>query len=344
MCSPTGRVVVIDTEGHHGRALQYAPPGEHSFDFDHLKLSAPYSAQRYQAAFEAAEKATGAGGVVIIDSMSAEHESEGGALEEHHERTNGDAKLNMVAWAHIRPHQHALCRALTKSRCHVIACFRAEDKVKVVGNKPVPVGWQAIGWKRWPYEMQVCLLLSHERKGVPIVDGFDWGKVPINLAGIIPTDKPLTAEVGRRMAAWAAGGQKAPDSSPPPPDSSPDILAARTLYTAIKHAPDVATLAELDLGSVELVARLEPKVRDDISKLFNERLAEFQGPVTASDIRRAEELIEELGISPTTEPPELQRQSADDQPHDIADTIDREGLEPEEWRGDGETEQQGSLV
>ena len=48
---------MIDTEGNHGRALQYAPPGEHSFDFDHLKLSAPYSAERYQAAFQAAEKA-----------------------------------------------------------------------------------------------------------------------------------------------------------------------------------------------------------------------------------------------------------------------------------------------
>ena len=259
--------------------------------------------------------------------MSAEHESEGGALEEHHERTGGDAKLNMVAWAHIRPHQHALCRALTNSRCHVIVCFRAEDKVKVVGNKPVPVGWQAIGWKRWPYEMQVCLLLSHDRKGVPIIDGFDWGKVPINLAGIIPTDKPLTAEVGKRMAAWAAGGQKAPDSSgvaqqverpplkredagsTPAAGTSDDVHAARTLYTAIKRAPDVATLAELDLGSVELVARLEPKVRDDISKLFNERLAEFTALT-----------------------------SADDQPHDIADEIDRDGLEPEEWRGDDKQE------
>jgi hypothetical protein len=316
LCAPGARIIVIDTEGHHGRALQYAPPGGNTFDFDHLKLIAPYSAERYQEAFKAAEARAGAGGVVIIDSMSAEHESEGGALEEHHRRTGGDAKMNMIAWAHIRPNQHALCRALTNSPCHVIVCFRAEDKVKVVGNKPVPVGWQAIGWKRWPYEMQVCVLLSHERKGVPIVDGFEWGKIPINLAGVIPTDRPLTAEVGKRLAGWASGGQKQQDPEPgrgrataaggergagyredgrtgaanwpvgprPTPEApaaggSPapdDVAAARKLWTDIKRAPDMTTLAELDDGSRELIARLDRETRDKIGALFAERLAEFQ--------------------------------------------------------------------
>ena len=213
LCADGARIVVIDTEGFQGRALQYAPPGRDTFDFDHYKLTGPYSAKRYQEAFEAAEKQAGKGGVVIIDSMSAEHENEGGALEQHHQLTGGDDRKKMVAWAQIRPHQHALCRAILNASCHVILCFRAEDKIKIVGGKPVPIGWQAIGWKRWPYELQVSLLLSHDRKGVPIIDGFEWGKLPINMKDMVPTDLPLTAEVGKRLAAWAAGGQQASEAS-----------------------------------------------------------------------------------------------------------------------------------
>lgn len=205
-----GAIAVIDTEGHEGRSLKYAPPGG-DFEFGHVKLDPPFAADRYREAFEAAE-AYADGGVVIIDSCSAEHEDQGGALEQHAELTGGVESKNMQAWGKIRPAQRRLLARLTHASCHVICCFRADDKTGVgQGGKPIHLGWQAVGWKKWPYEMEMSVLLSIHNKGVPIVQGFDWGKLPRYLEPLVPLDRALDEDVGRALAEWSMGQD---DSTP----------------------------------------------------------------------------------------------------------------------------------
>ena len=202
-----GKIVVVDTEGADGRALQYAE----MFDFLHAKLPPPYSADRFREAFVEAEEIA-EGGCVILDSCSAEHEDQGGALEQHGKLTGGDERKNMRAWGDIRPAQRRWMSAVTKASCHVICCFRADDKtgVEMKNGKMVPValGWQAIGWKRWPYELQISVLLSIHQKGVPIIQGFEWGKIPLNMADLVRTDRPLDEATGKRLAEWLSGGDK----------------------------------------------------------------------------------------------------------------------------------------
>lgn len=248
-----GRIAVIDTEGDAGRALHYAPPGDHCFEFDHLKLNAPYSAERYLEAFRAAEAHVGSG-VVIIDSCSAEHEDEGGALEQHVKITGGDHKKNMVGWAEIRPKQRRLLAAIKNSAAHVICCFRAEDKTGVgKDGKPLHIGWEAVGWKRWPYELDICIPLGIHQKGVPVLGQVDWGDIPINMSSLVPLDRPLSRDVGRALAEWAGSGE--PRSTRPamvtlwlgPSSETTTTIreAALQLGQAVREAPSIGRLNAL---------------------------------------------------------------------------------------------------
>ena len=246
-----GRIAVIDTEGATGRALKYAGLEKPRFEFDHLKLDPPYSAERFEEAFRAAERHA-QGGVVVIDSCSAEHEDEGGSLEEHRAITKGDQSKNMLAWAEIRPKQRRFLSALTRASCHVICCFRAEDKIGVgKDGKPIHLGWQAIGWKRFPYEMEVSVLLSIQHKGVPTVDGFDWGKLPVYLHGLISTERPLSIETGRRLAQWAQSGKR---PAPRQSEVAPELETVR-----IQFGPNIY----LDLPRDEAFEQLKSRLMEN---------------------------------------------------------------------------------
>src|SRR5882724_12720514 len=70
-----GGLAVIDTEGD--RALEHRP----FFEFEHLRLEAPYPAEAY---LEAVEFCVSKGArYIIVDSLSHEHEGPGGYLDQH---------------------------------------------------------------------------------------------------------------------------------------------------------------------------------------------------------------------------------------------------------------------
>ena len=214
------RFGLIDTES--GRARHYAD----NFQFDHGELVAPFRPDRYQDAIVAAEQLKYP--VVVVDSASHEWEGAGGILEWQEEELNRMAgedwkkreACKMAAW--IKPksaHKHFVARLL-QLRCHLILCFRAEEKIEMVRNSEgkmevVPKkslagreGWIPICEKRLPFELTASFLLVNDAPGVPR---------PIKLEAqhraLVPLDKPLDREVGKRLAAWAAGGAPAPADS-----------------------------------------------------------------------------------------------------------------------------------
>src|ERR1700728_1669346 len=81
-----GEIFMIDTESN--RSLAYAD----KFKFRHVPFGAPFSPLDYLAAVEHCVK-KGAK-VIIVDSMSHEHEGPGGVLEEH----DAEMKRLAVAW------------------------------------------------------------------------------------------------------------------------------------------------------------------------------------------------------------------------------------------------------
>jgi hypothetical protein len=341
-----GKIAGVDTEA--GRMLEYGPGAQpFGFNFKYGQLDAPFTGEAYLEALLEAEKLVGPGGVIVIDSISHEHEGTGGVLEQHEEIVEKlGAKNTMTAWARAKTGRKKLIGYIRSERkCHLVMCFRAERKTGVLPDgKPVDMGIQLIGWQGWRFEMSLFVMLNREKRGTEIEHDTTAG-----LDQLLP-DGQITEATGVALAKWAAGGEKAagtssaaadtsataperqaskPAASKPaaaraadisraPSDSSEDVTAARKLYASIKRAPDLTTLAELDEQSRELIPRLEPKIRDDIGKVFAERLAE---------LRRSE-------------PEQAQPSIEDPDPAAVVDTIDREGIEPEEWR---EPAQEGLL-
>lgn len=207
-----GKVAFVDTEGR--RALHYADMGR--FNFDHCDLQAPYTPRRFLGALK---QAAAAGyKVIIVDSFSDEYVGEGGLVDMANaewERVKGNTA---AAWAKPKAEHKLVTRWLRQSRCHVIFCLRAEEKVrleKVMRNGReqtvvVPIGWVSVCEKNVNYEMTTSFMLTPDAPGVP---------KPIKLQeqhkALFPPERRVGRDTGLKLAEWCAGGKALP---PPPPE------------------------------------------------------------------------------------------------------------------------------
>lgn len=208
-----GKIVGIDTEAR--RMLHYA---DH-FKFRHLEFKPPFESLRYCEALEAAAKEAD-GGVVIVDSMSHEHEGPGGYLEFHEselQRLAGDDykkrnAVNFLAWAKPAAARRRLINTILQINCSFVFCFRAKEKLKLErGKEPVSMGWQAIAGEEFSFEMTTRCLLPAGSAGLP-----DWSegafalgvpKLPKDLRGCFQKDARLDEATGEKLAQWANGGK-----------------------------------------------------------------------------------------------------------------------------------------
>lgn len=224
----------IDTES--GRMLHYAD----DFNFLHAELGDPFSPARYREVIrEAAEHNPP---VIVIDSMSHEHTGTGGVLdmaEAELERLAGSdfkkrESMKMSSWIKPKAERKLLIDDLLRLRCHVILCFRAEEKVDIVNDpdrpgkkKVVPkktvaghVGWIPVCGKEYPYELTLSMVMTPERPGVP-----HFIKIMDAHRPLFPEGEQIGEEAGTRLAAWAAGGK----SEAPAPTADIELLVDRLL-------------------------------------------------------------------------------------------------------------------
>ena len=226
MANGVGRIAVIDTEA--GRALHYAPkPGtkadhkQGTFDFLHLDFQPPFTPERYIEAIRACEAAGAT--VIVIDSMSHEWAGEGGCsdmqmVEAERMAKAAAAKSNppkqwewlvdgMTAPAWKRPklaHQRMMSR-LIQCRTHLIFCLRAQEKVKIVDRKVIPVGFQAICEKSFLFELSGSVMMHPDRPGCPDYDLPH--KLNDELQAIMPHAARVGDETGKRLRSWAETGE-----------------------------------------------------------------------------------------------------------------------------------------
>lgn len=200
---------VIDTE--NGRAKHYAD----QFTFDYVSLDAPFRPERYLSAIESA--ASQKYPVILIDSISHEHDGDGGLLDWHEEELDRMAgadwqkrnSLTMTAWINPKKSHKHFVNKLLQINAHVILCMRAEEKIEMVkeGGRTVVKpkesavganGWVPICEKRLPFEMTASFLLLAEKPGVPI---------PIKLQEqhrrFVDLSKPINKETGVSFLKWA---------------------------------------------------------------------------------------------------------------------------------------------
>lgn len=304
-----GKIAVIDTE--NARSLQYAPSDtEDGFDFEHADMQKPFSSDHYREMIDEAEAVAGADGVIIIDSMSHEHTGPGGYLSWHDEEVErlceratqkgvryvDPDKYNYPAWAKPSAARSKLIDALLRCKSHMIVCFRAKEKTKLVKGQIIDAGWQPLTGDELPYEMTTFCFL---RKGVPDFDQFERGKLPENMKKLVKPG-PIDEEFGRRFIEWAnaspasdkpSGHTDTENGSPRSEgaavaqqmgiqhdqadfiDDDPDDLEltdeeavqrARHLYSQITRAQTRDKISDLDSMVMDLRDRIPP---DNFAKL-----------------------------------------------------------------------------
>lgn len=250
-----GEVFFIDTEAR--RALHYAD----AFRFRHVVFEAPFGPLDYLAAVEHCV-AQGAS-VVVIDSMSHEHEGPGGLLEMHASESERLAKawkttqdkVKMAAWQKPKAERRQLLNRLLQLRVSFVFCFRAKEKLKIItGQPPVPLGWQPIAGDEFVYEMTVNALLLPGANGVPTWQPSEKAerqmvKLPEFAREWFTNGRALDEATGEALARWAEG------APPVTLDQVLEQLASASTKAEYKAASASArrlwsSLSEADQGRV----------------------------------------------------------------------------------------------
>lgn len=207
-----GDILFIDTEAR--RALHYAD----KFKFRHVDFGAPFGSLDYLAAIEhCVDKGAG---VVVVDSMSHEHEGPGGMLEFHERETErltqlwnlrSKAAAQMPAWSAPKRDRRRLINTILQLPCNFIFCFRAKEKIKIKkGEDPQALGYMAISGDEFIFEMTLNALLLPAAGGKPSWSSAEIGerqqiKRPGWAAQLVPDGAELSEAQGQALAEWAAG-------------------------------------------------------------------------------------------------------------------------------------------
>ena len=185
------------------------------------ELGPPFSPSRYREAMESAVKADA--GVAIVDSMSHEHDGEGGILSMHDaelQRMAGNdyakrERMTFSAWIKPKAQHNEFVQFVLRCPIPVIYCFRAREKLKLVKDqegkiKPVPQGYQPIVAADFEYEMHSLILLGENSKGIPDLKAQATGlRQPVDQFLAEAQGKSLDEKFGERLAEWARGSTAA---------------------------------------------------------------------------------------------------------------------------------------
>lgn len=217
-----GDIFGIDTEAR--RMLHYAE----QFKFRHVQFDAPFGSLDYLSAIRYCVD-QGAR-VIVIDSMSHEHEGPGGLLDYHEqelERLAGSdwqkrERVKMLAWQRPKAARRRLINGLLQLNANFVFCFRAKQTAKPmkVGGRTevVPLGFMPIAGDEMVFEMTLNCLLLPAAKGVPTWQSENMGerqmiKPAHQFDHLFTEPRPLDENIGRELARWAQGGA-APAASP----------------------------------------------------------------------------------------------------------------------------------
>lgn len=306
-----GSIYVIDTEAR--RAKDYAPkPGQRpdnifTFAFKHVDFAPPFGSDRYLLAIDKcrAEPPDGPR-TIIIDSMSHEHESEGGMLEQFEKEMerfgSRGGKDNFRAWIAPKAKRRKLVVRMEQMRdVNFILTFRAADQTKPGkddGGKTAAIhlGFMPIGGREFVFCTKACAFLPPSADGVPVWNPEFVGekmmrRLPGFLAPILNDGKPLSQEHGRRIAEWALSGS-APNATPSaeasasqPTQKPPQTIAERTeaAKAYLRAAKSTDGLAKRWANSKGLcdelrdpIAGVDPHIYSGLKMVYDECAGKFE--------------------------------------------------------------------
>lgn len=297
-----GDIYFIDTESR--RALHYAD----RFKFKHVPFAAPFGSLDYLAALQFCVK-KGAK-VVIVDSMSHEHEGPGGMVDLHDQivdRMAGDdfakrERVKMLAWSEPKQNRRQLINGILQLNANFIFCFRAKNTAKPVKGKNgktevEQLGYMPIAGEEFVFEQTLNCLLLPGAGGHPTWHSNEAGertmiKLPEQFKWLADRNAPLDEKVGAGLARWAAGKEKTKreeneDRATPPRQfeaqdagAQPDPIAST--ITRIDDATDLGEVDAIDRETEAGRAFLTDEQNDRLDEALAKRRAELRETVAES--------------------------------------------------------------
>lgn len=206
--------------------------------------------------------------VIILDSMTAFWQGEGGALQTQGkiaERTGN----SFTSWKGVRADQSKMMQAILQSKCHIISAYRAKteyvqeknDKGKTVVRN-IGMGIIAEGNTEYEYSCFLMLDASHNAAAIKDRTGLFDNQIFV-----------ITPETGKRIYQWLSEGEAAPERpvpAPTPAPSAPDdqLQKAIDLVDAkVKEVLEKADKEAVIAKVVEIIGEKNYKACADIEKL-----------------------------------------------------------------------------
>lgn len=161
-------------------------------------LVAPFSPARYAEAIRTFQDAGTE--VLVIDSVTHEWAGVGGCDDI---ANDGDPKV--ARWNKAKREHKRFMNALLQCDMHVVACVRAQEKVRIEKDKDgkaqfIPVGLQPVQEKAFAFELTASVMVHDQGRR------YDVLKMPHGLHQYFPGDAYITADSGYAIRQWVAGG------------------------------------------------------------------------------------------------------------------------------------------
>ena len=279
-----GDICVIDTESR--RALHYAD----QFTFKHIAFAAPFGSLDYLDVLRFAAKDSG---VVIVDSMSHEHEGDGGYLTTHDkeiERMAGDdyakrERVKMAGWIKPSANRRKLINGILQLNANFIFCFRAKEKTKPkTGGGIQEMGWMPIAGEEFLFEMTLNCLLPPQARGVPqwrsdFVGEKMMMKLPKQFEALFADGRALDEAHGQALAEWARGTGKA---EAPPPAVKAGAKTAEGWYheavasvMAAKSLPQLNAWIQANETKLAKLTKTDAVLANKLQDIVNEQMDSF---------------------------------------------------------------------
>lgn len=261
-----GPIVVIDTENF--RALKHSNGNPDRFI--HIPFEPPFGPLDYIDAITAAMAHKPS--TIIVDSMSHEHEGEGGVLDQHDTVVAEKGRSHdQIAWKKPKGERTKLKHFLLQQRTNFVFCYRAKEKIKPVkGGEPEDLGWQPLGDDGMIFEMDLSALLYPGVDGRPKwrsqrMHEQEMMKLPGWWRSLFASEPQLNPDIGEQLARWAAGGDVSTSggsatTTPSPATSSQRTSSKPTLTERFDACTNDQTWIELDEEATALIAEAESKM------------------------------------------------------------------------------------
>lgn len=243
-----GKIGMIDTES--GRGELYA----NDFNYDVLRLDAPFSPDRYIAAIKEFQNA--GYDTLIIDSLSHAWVGEGGVLSIV-DRAGSNSFTS--GWREATPKQNALVNAIITSKMHIIVTMRVKTEYVIElnakgKNEPRKVGLAPVQRDGLEYEFTIFMDINLENIAHVTKDNTKL----FNQQYIKPTK-----EMGQQIMLWLNDGK------------SQEEVEQSSLQNAIEIMNNTKTEDELRIQYVHLM-RSFPALNDALTIAKDKRKAELE--------------------------------------------------------------------